>query len=298
MILADQTPTPTRLLNNCEELRVFDDLQNINPFEEGFRRAVEDNSNGFVRDNCFLTTPSNQDTLHTPQILPQFELNNLHVKHEPQSEIPIQEEPENLTIPTTLEDASHIPKVSRETSSTSYDNDLKFSQKVAQPLIPLLPKPNIIYAAPIISAPTTMHLTRNVPQDISSKSNESVKDKLKNILLNNSGAQADRKRIKIETEPSTIFIGAVPLIATTPVNNLIINNTNNNFKLSSNDMTQSSDVVTAKTSENSNGSRKRSRGEKSDSSNLKVERNRAAARRYRWEIIFPCSRLHNSLNSF
>lgn len=37
----DQTPTPTRFIRNCEEVGLFQDLQNVNPFEETFRKAVE-----------------------------------------------------------------------------------------------------------------------------------------------------------------------------------------------------------------------------------------------------------------
>lgn len=39
--VADQTPTPTRFIRNCEEVGLFQDLQNVNPFEETFRKAVE-----------------------------------------------------------------------------------------------------------------------------------------------------------------------------------------------------------------------------------------------------------------
>lgn len=253
VILADQTPTPTRLLNNCEELRVFDDLQNINPFEEGFRRAVEDGGNGI---SGFLSTPSNQDTLHTPQILPQFE--SRPVKKEP----PSQDEPENLTIPNTVDDACHIPKTSEVPTST----DLKLSQR---PPIPLLPKSSLIYAAPIVSAPTTM-------LEASGRPSESVKDKLKNILLSNSGSQVDRKRIKTEPVPvPAIIIGSLPLLATPA--SLIINSNSNNIKLASNEMTQPE----TQKSESGSGTRKRPRSDRPEASNMKVERNRAAARRYR-----------------
>jgi len=45
--VADQTPTPTRFLKNCEEVGLFQDLQNVvNPFEETFRRAVEAGNTG------------------------------------------------------------------------------------------------------------------------------------------------------------------------------------------------------------------------------------------------------------
>lgn len=36
--LADQTPTPTRFLRNCDEIGLF---QEINPFDKDFKKAVE-----------------------------------------------------------------------------------------------------------------------------------------------------------------------------------------------------------------------------------------------------------------
>lgn len=38
---SDQTPTPTQFFRNCEEVGLFQDLQNVNPFEETFKKAVE-----------------------------------------------------------------------------------------------------------------------------------------------------------------------------------------------------------------------------------------------------------------
>ncbi|XP_078376092.1 cyclic AMP-dependent transcription factor ATF-2-like [Oculina patagonica] len=37
--VADQTPTPTRFLRNCEEEGLFQDLEN--PFDQDFKRASE-----------------------------------------------------------------------------------------------------------------------------------------------------------------------------------------------------------------------------------------------------------------
>ncbi|XP_011698901.1 PREDICTED: cyclic AMP-dependent transcription factor ATF-2 isoform X2 [Wasmannia auropunctata] len=64
----DQTPTPTRFLKNCEEVGLFQDLQNVvNPFEETFRRAVEAGNTGtLIVSEAGIT----DDTLHTPHIFP------------------------------------------------------------------------------------------------------------------------------------------------------------------------------------------------------------------------------------
>lgn len=257
-------------MNNCEELRVFDDLQNINPFDEGFRRAVEDGSNGIARDLCSLDTPSNQDTLHTPQILTHFEsrLTKHDKSEENKTEIPIQDEPENLSLPTSIEDIPTVEDV----------KPLIIYKTITNP-IPLLPKPNIIYAAPLIQ--NTMHLPPAISADVM-KTSASVKDKLKS-KLNSNGSQADKKRMKL-SEPvtnlnlPTILIGSVPLIATAPAKIVISNN--DKFEITSYDAITNQQVV-IKPSDNEHSSKKRTRSDKSETTSLKVERNRAAARRYR-----------------
>lgn len=40
-VFADQTPTPTSFIRHCEEVGLFQDLQNVNPFEETFKKAAE-----------------------------------------------------------------------------------------------------------------------------------------------------------------------------------------------------------------------------------------------------------------
>lgn len=247
LFLADQTPTPTRLLNNCEELRVFDDLQNINPFEEGFRRAVEDNSNG-IDHSGFLSVPtSNQDTLHTPQIMPSL------------NPSPTFDDSNNSNSLTS--NTNNIPKVTL--TQPSSENITILDERpppIIQQPIALLPKPNIIYAAPIITSTTIK---------TESKSSESVKDKLKSVILSNSGAQNDlNNRLKTHNIP-TIIIGTVPLIATPA--NLVINNTLKEEK-----------KIDLKKSDNNEISRKRSKPSgDSKGSSQKTERNRAAAKRYR-----------------
>ena len=149
-------------------MRVFDDpyIQNLNPFDEGFRKAINDDHHG-----GFLTTPSsNQDTLHTPQIIPDFisrVIKEEKLKHEVL--LPIQDEPENL---------STTPDIPKYTINDHHSVERSYQQP-----IPLLPKPNIIYAAPILTSTISMHLNSTLNDNV--KSSESVKDKLKNIILNN-----------------------------------------------------------------------------------------------------------------
>ncbi|OXA52047.1 cyclic AMP-dependent transcription factor ATF-7 isoform X2 [Folsomia candida] len=42
----DETPTPTRFFRNCEEVGLFQDLQNVNPFDESFSKAASGSSAG------------------------------------------------------------------------------------------------------------------------------------------------------------------------------------------------------------------------------------------------------------
>ncbi|XP_044746964.1 uncharacterized protein LOC123308400 isoform X2 [Coccinella septempunctata] len=68
----DQTPTPTSFFRNCEEVGLFQDLQNVNPFEETFKKALENSENRSLKSGI-LSDVSNEDTLHTPHIFPSVE---------------------------------------------------------------------------------------------------------------------------------------------------------------------------------------------------------------------------------
>ncbi|CAB3369842.1 Hypothetical predicted protein [Cloeon dipterum] len=66
----DQTPTPTRFYRYGEEVGLFQDLQNVNPFEEQFKKAAEAVKMG---DTPLQPEPMSgpiDDTLHTPQVMP------------------------------------------------------------------------------------------------------------------------------------------------------------------------------------------------------------------------------------
>ncbi|CAD7014108.1 unnamed protein product [Ceratitis capitata] len=71
---SDQTPTPTRLIRNCEEVGLFEDLRHVNPFEETFRRACEQhNGQTPLRQLDSVEVHADEDSLHTPQVYPQLE---------------------------------------------------------------------------------------------------------------------------------------------------------------------------------------------------------------------------------
>uniref|UniRef100_A0A9J7Y3J5 Cyclic AMP-dependent transcription factor ATF-2 n=2 Tax=Cyprinus carpio TaxID=7962 RepID=A0A9J7Y3J5_CYPCA len=54
-IIADQTPTPTRFLKNCEEVGLFNEL--TSPFEHDFKKATEDDIKKLPLDLSPLATP-------------------------------------------------------------------------------------------------------------------------------------------------------------------------------------------------------------------------------------------------
>ncbi|KAH8290682.1 hypothetical protein KR054_004865 [Drosophila jambulina] len=70
MFAADQTPTPTRLIKNCDEVGLFEDLQHVNPFDIGFQRAAEQNVSGSTPGSRPEAPPAEGESLHTPQVYP------------------------------------------------------------------------------------------------------------------------------------------------------------------------------------------------------------------------------------
>ncbi|XP_048002120.1 uncharacterized protein LOC125238740 [Leguminivora glycinivorella] len=68
--VADQTPTPTRFIRNCEEVGLFQDLQNVNPFDEGFKQAMEAKAGRLSLEGSDVDTLHTPHTLHTPQMFP------------------------------------------------------------------------------------------------------------------------------------------------------------------------------------------------------------------------------------
>lgn len=76
LFATDQTPTPTRLIKNCDEVGLFEDLQHVNPFDIGFQRAAEQNAVGGGGHPMPVTPARTEapatdgDSLHTPQVYP------------------------------------------------------------------------------------------------------------------------------------------------------------------------------------------------------------------------------------
>uniref|UniRef100_A0A1A8NHH5 Activating transcription factor 2 n=1 Tax=Nothobranchius pienaari TaxID=704102 RepID=A0A1A8NHH5_9TELE len=64
IIIADQTPTPTRFLKNCEEVGLFIEL--ASPFDHDFKKAAEDDTKKLPLDLSPLATPVIRNKIEEP----------------------------------------------------------------------------------------------------------------------------------------------------------------------------------------------------------------------------------------
>ncbi|XP_029980494.1 cyclic AMP-dependent transcription factor ATF-2 isoform X1 [Sphaeramia orbicularis] len=64
VIIADQTPTPTRFLKNCEEVGLFNEL--ASPFDHDFKKATEDDIKKLPLDLSPLATPIMRNKTEDP----------------------------------------------------------------------------------------------------------------------------------------------------------------------------------------------------------------------------------------
>nr|XP_057938344.1 cyclic AMP-dependent transcription factor ATF-2 isoform X1 [Doryrhamphus excisus]XP_057938346.1 cyclic AMP-dependent transcription factor ATF-2 isoform X1 [Doryrhamphus excisus]XP_057938347.1 cyclic AMP-dependent transcription factor ATF-2 isoform X1 [Doryrhamphus excisus] len=67
VIIADQTPTPTRFLKNCEEVGLFNEL--TSPFDHDFKKASEDDVKKLPLDLSPLVTPVIRNKTEEPAAL-------------------------------------------------------------------------------------------------------------------------------------------------------------------------------------------------------------------------------------
>ncbi|XP_029461698.1 cyclic AMP-dependent transcription factor ATF-2 isoform X2 [Rhinatrema bivittatum] len=67
VIVADQTPTPTRFLKNCEEVGLFNEL--ASPFENEFKKASEDDIKKMPLDLSPLATPVIRNKIEEPSVV-------------------------------------------------------------------------------------------------------------------------------------------------------------------------------------------------------------------------------------
>ncbi|KAL5289073.1 ATF2 family protein [Megaselia abdita] len=148
-VFGGQTPTPTKLIENCEKYGIFDDW-NKNPFEEVFRQAVEYNNTDPINKPILH---HNEDSLHTPQV----------VGHK--------ENVENLN-------EEHITK-----SKTS---KRKLKSVKPRTILPNETRPFIISNGMLISHPQIISITTYPPKSpVNQAPHTTVKQKLKEAIISN-----------------------------------------------------------------------------------------------------------------
>ncbi|XP_058452248.1 cyclic AMP-dependent transcription factor ATF-7 [Malaya genurostris] len=207
-LFTDQTPTPTRLIGKCEEVGLFEDLQNVNPFEETFRRAVEE-KNSKSEDGPkekLPNTVSSDDTLHTPHIFPLLErresikLSKLIISrnNSKRDEPPSVNENQLACLPVQSSDI---------VISTSTKRHLQYENTVAKKvksLIKILPKttPPVPVQTSVIIIPCN---TRNNTTASLKPSNtsSSVKAKLKEHLNKANSEDSSERAVTQATEHPT-----------------------------------------------------------------------------------------------
>lgn len=238
-----ETPSPTKLIKNCETLGVFDDL---NIFDIGFQKAIENHN------ECpNPSTLGNTDTLHTPQILNESRTLTATIKfrkaENEQTKVPIDTIVDNLIF---------------STEATITKQCL-----IQKQFLKIKPKPILL------GAQTTSNIIQHTSNIAVPRTTIDVKDRLKNIILSNNSCAISEKRLKVGEsnsysehikEENTIFNGS---ISTTMISNPTTSTISNNKLPSSSEPHRS------------NKTRSNIGPDKIDTE--RNERNRAAARRYR-----------------
>ncbi|XP_052757114.1 uncharacterized protein LOC113516490 isoform X2 [Galleria mellonella] len=114
----DQTPTPTRFIRNCEEVGLFLDLQSEeNPFDEGFKRAMESAKHGLLSMEPAAAVSSTDD-LHTPQMV--FPM----IDHADSALYSATNNQRNITISRSSSDESGVIKEYETTTISKLTNEV------------------------------------------------------------------------------------------------------------------------------------------------------------------------------
>uniref|UniRef100_A0A7N6AIQ5 Cyclic AMP-dependent transcription factor ATF-2 n=1 Tax=Anabas testudineus TaxID=64144 RepID=A0A7N6AIQ5_ANATE len=288
VIIADQTPTPTRFLKNCEEVGLFNEL--ASPFDHDFKKATEDDIKKLPLDLSPLATP----IIHSPLPHPESTTNDekdlsLQPASLPTSTIV---HPASLQVPNVLLASSEANVVIQQAlPSPTSSSVITQVPSTNRPIVPvsgtfpvLLQLPNgqtmpVAIPASITSSsvhiPTTIPLVRPVtvvpnpqPQPQPQPAQSEAKLKLKATLsqqlpqvTNGVGAPAPAPHLPTTEEPSPHSLQQ-PATSTTE--------------------TPASPVPPAQNPPSTGGRRRRTTNEDPDEKRRKfLERNRAAASRCR-----------------
>uniref|UniRef100_A0A3P9JG31 Activating transcription factor 2 n=1 Tax=Oryzias latipes TaxID=8090 RepID=A0A3P9JG31_ORYLA len=139
IIIADQTPTPTRFLKNCEEVGLFNEL--ASPFDHDFKKAAEDDLKKLPLDLSPLATPVIRNKTEEPAAVDAHR--NSPLPH-PESTTN-DDKPASLPTSTIVHPASlQVPNVLLATTETNV---------VIQPALPSPTSSSVITQVPSTNRP-------------------------------------------------------------------------------------------------------------------------------------------------
>ncbi|XP_077583650.1 cyclic AMP-dependent transcription factor ATF-2 isoform X2 [Stigmatopora nigra] len=119
VIIADQTPTPTRFLKNCEEVGLFNEL--TSPFDHDFKKGSEDDIKKLPLDLSPLATPVIRNKTEEPATLEAHRGSPLpHPESTTNDEKDLSLQPTSLPTSTIVHPASlQVPNVLLATSEAN-----------------------------------------------------------------------------------------------------------------------------------------------------------------------------------
>uniref|UniRef100_A0AAY4EU80 Cyclic AMP-dependent transcription factor ATF-2 n=1 Tax=Denticeps clupeoides TaxID=299321 RepID=A0AAY4EU80_9TELE len=158
VIVADQTPTPTRFLKNCEEVGLFNEL--ASPFEHDFKKATEDDIKKLPLDLSPLATPvvRNKIEEHSVDVHRDSPLPHPESTTSDDKEVSLQ--PTSLPTSTIVRPASlQVPNVLLATSEASVVIQQALPSPTSSSVITQVPSSN----RPIVPVPGTFPVLLQLP---------------------------------------------------------------------------------------------------------------------------------------
>ncbi|XP_020384915.1 cyclic AMP-dependent transcription factor ATF-2 isoform X2 [Rhincodon typus] len=189
VIVADQTPTPTRFLKNCEEVGLFNEL--ASPFENEFKKASEDDIKKMPLDMSPLALPAVRTKVEDMPIVETTHQNS-PLPH-PESTTSDEKLPNGQTMPVTIPASITNPSVRIHTT------------------VPIIRPVTMVPNIPGIPGPPVSNIEPSSPQPLQSEAKLRLKAALTQQLPqvtngNNSiGQTSGTMRIQTkETHPQSL----------------------------------------------------------------------------------------------
>ncbi|KAM9344445.1 cyclic AMP-dependent transcription factor ATF-2 isoform 2-T3 [Pholidichthys leucotaenia] len=307
VIIADQTPTPTRFLKNCEEVGLFNEL--ASPFDHDFKKAAEDDIKKLPLDLSPLATPIIRNKIEETTALEAHRDSPLpHPESTTNDDKDLSLQPASLPTSTIVHPASlQVPNVLLATSeanvviqqalpSPTSSSVITQVPSTNRPIVPvsgtfpvLLQLPNgqtMPVAIPASITSSSVHIPTTIP-----KLNATLSQQLPQVT-NGDGSEVQSSAVTHTAAPAspattpTPTPTAAPAAVLTPAPPLSITEAPSPHSLqqpaTSTTETPASPAPPAPNPPSTGGRRRRTTSEDPDEKRRKfLERNRAAASRCR-----------------